>query len=352
MFLIKILIGDSMKHTIDLSKYQLRTDLAIEAAENEKIESEIKEYDTIKVTKTHLNEEIAKKIGKQEGTYITIEFDDVTDYQNRNQVTQVFENTLKELLQELKIEENNTCLVIGLGNKKSTPDSLGPLSIDNILVTRYLFLYDNPEEGFRNVSAFIPGVTGTTGIETSDLIEAAIHSIHPDFLIVIDALASRSIERVNKTIQISDSGIHPGSGVGNARKEISRKKLGIPVIAIGIPTVVDAVTIVSDTIQYMHRHYAFHKNFSKNPMHNLTISSQMNYLKENVEIKEEDKRNLLGIIGSLTEDETKQLLSEVLTPIGYNLMVTTKEIDFLIENLSQILGKGINHALHKKIKDL
>lgn len=340
-----------MKHTIDLGKYQIRTDLAIEAAENEKIESKTKLYNNIKVTKTHLNKEIAKKIDKQEGTYITIEFEDVTDYQNRNEVTNVFEETLKELLKELDIKEDNTCLVIGLGNKKSTPDSLGPLSVDNILVTRHLFLFDNPEEGFRNVSAFIPGVTGTTGIETSDLIEATIHSIKPDFLIAIDALASKSIERVNKTIQISDSGIHPGSGVGNKRKEISKNTLGIPVIAIGIPTVVDAVTIVSDTIQYMHKHYAFHKNFSKNPMHNLTISSQMNYLKKDVEINEEDKKNLMGIIGSLSEDETKQLLSEVLTPIGYNLMVTTKEIDFLIENLSQIIGKGINQALHKSIKN-
>lgn len=340
-----------MKHTIDLSRYQLRTDLAIEALENEKVESEVKTYDNIIVTKTHLIENIARRIGKQEGNYITIEFNDITDYQNRNQVTKVFAETLKNLLKELKICEDASCLVIGLGNKKSTPDSLGPLTIDNILVTRHLFLYDNPEEGFRNVSAFIPGVTGTTGIETSDLIEATVNSIKPDFLIVIDALASRSIDRVNKTIQISDSGIHPGSGVGNSRKEISQKKMGIPVIAIGIPTVVDAVTIVNDTINYMHKHYAFHKNFNKNPMSKLTINSRINYLNEEIEIKEEDKRNLLGIIGTLTEDETKQLLSEVLTPIGYNLMVTPKEIDFLIDNLSQIIGKGINHALHKKIKD-
>lgn len=340
-----------MKHTIDLSKYHIRTDLAIEALENEKVESEIKIYDDIKVTKTYLNKEISARIEKQEGTYVTIEFNDVTDYQNRNQVTNVFENTLKDLLKELKIKEDSTCLIIGLGNKKSTPDSLGPITVDNILVTRHLFLYDNPEDGFRNVSAFTPGVTGETGIETSDLIEATVRSIQPDFLIVIDALASKSIERVNKTIQISDSGIHPGSGVGNARKEISKNKLGIPVIAIGIPTVVDAVTIVSDTIQYMHKHYAFHKNFSKNPMHNLTISSQINYLKKEVEINNEDKQRLMGIIGSLSEEEIKQLLNEVLTPIGYNLMVTTKEIDFLIDNLSQIIGKGINQALHKKIKE-
>lgn len=341
-----------MKHTIDLSKYQLRTDLLIEAAENETIESKTTNYDNITVTTTYLNNEIAKKINKQEGTYITIEFEDVTDYQNRNHVTSIFEQTLKKLLLDLNIQEDNTCLIIGLGNNKSTPDALGPLTIDNILVTRHLFLYDTPEEGFRNVSALVPGVTGETGIETSDLIKATINSIKPDFIIVVDALASKSIERVNKTIQLSDSGINPGSGVGNSRKEISKKTLGIPVIAIGIPTVVDAVTIVSDTIKYMHKHYAFHKNFNKNPMHNLTVSSSINYLKKEVIINEEDKKNLMGIVGSLTEEEIKQLLEEVLTPIGYNLIVTTKEIDFLINNLSQVLGKGINYALHKKIKDI
>lgn len=340
-----------MKHAIDLSKYQIRTDLAIEASENEKIQHTIKNYNDIKVTKTKLTQNIANKINKKEGTYFTIEFKDVTDSQNKKEVINVLEQTIKEFLEILNINQNDKCLIVGLGNKKSTPDSLGPLTIENILVTRHLFLYDSPEKGFRNVSAISPGVTGETGIETSDIIEATIQSTEPDFLIVIDALASRSIERVNKTIQLSDTGIHPGSGIGNKRKEISKNSLGIPVIAIGIPTVVDAATIVNDTIQYMHKHYAFHKNFSKNPMHNLTISSQVNYLKEDIKVDEIDKKNLLGIIGSLSEEETKQLLNEVLTPIGYNLMVTTKEIDFLIENLSHVISSAINQALHENIKN-
>ena len=117
-------------------------------------------------------------------------------------------------------------------------------------------------------------------------------------------------------------------------------------------TFVDAVTVVSDTIQYMHKHYAFHKNFINNPIYNLTVSSQVNYLKDDIKINDEDRKNLLGIVGSLEEEEIKQLLSEVLTPIGYNLMVTTKEIDFLMDNLSQVLGEGINKVLHKKIKDI
>lgn len=341
-----------MKHTIDLSKYQLRTDLAIDHLESENIKNEIINYDGIKVTKIYLEDKVASKINKKEGNYITIEFEDVTDYQNRLELTKVFSNILKSLFIELEINDKMNCLVIGLGNDKSTPDSLGPLTVDKILVTRHLFLYDNPEDGFKCVSAIAPGVTGTTGIETSDLIENIINSVKPDFVLVIDALASKSIDRVNKTIQISDTGIHPGSGVGNSRKEVSKDKYGIPVIAIGIPTVVDAVTVVSDTIQYMHKHYAFHKNFINNPIYNLTVSSQVNYLKDDIKINDEDRKNLLGIVGSLEEEEIKQLLSEVLTPIGYNLMVTTKEIDFLMDNLSQVLGEGINKVLHKKIKDI
>lgn len=341
-----------MKHTIDLSKYQLRTDLAIDLLENENIKSKVSNYGNIRVTKIYLDNKTADKINKKRGNYITIEFQDVTDYQNRIDLTKIFSETLESLFDDIKINNKMNCLLIGLGNNKSTPDSLGPLTIDKILVTRHLFLYDNPEDGFKCVSAIAPGVTGTTGIETSDLIENIINSVNPDFVIVIDALASKSIDRVNKTIQISDTGIQPGSGVGNFRKEVSKDKYGIPVIAIGIPTVVDAITIVSDTIQYMHKHYAFHKNFIKNPMHNLTVTSQVNYLKNDVKINDEDRRDLLGIVGSLDEEELKQLLSEVLTPIGYNLMVTTKEIDFLMENLSQVLGNGINKVLHKKIKDI
>lgn len=342
-----------MKHTIDMSHYQIRTDLAIEAVENNgnQIESEVKEFGDIKMTKTVLNEEVAKKIEKLPGNYITIEFKDVTDYENRKELTHVFVEALRSIITDLKIKEEATALIVGLGNSKSTPDSLGPLTIDNVLVTRHLFLYDVPEDGFREVSAIVPGVTGTTGIETSDFIKNTVRTIAPDFVIAIDALASRSLDRINRTIQMSDTGIHPGSGVGNSRKEISQNTLGIPVIAIGVPTVVDAVTIVGDTIQYMHKHYAFHKKFSKNPMNHLTISSQVNYLKKDVEISDEDKINLLGIVGSLNEDEIKQLLSEVLSPIGYNFMVTTKEIDFIIENLAQIIGNGINHVLHQKIQN-
>ena len=213
-------------------------------------------------------------------------------------------------------------------------------------------MLDQLEDGFIPTSAFIPNVTGVTGIETSNLIKSVVKTVKPSVLIVIDSLASSSIDRVNKTIQITDTGIHPGSGVGNSRKEISFETIGIPVIAIGVPTVVDATVIVSDTINYMQKHYAFNKKFQNNPMSKLTISSNVNYLKSDINISLEDKKELLGLLGNFNDEEIRELIFEVLNPIGYNLMVTPKEIDFIIEKLSDIIGNGINRALHKKINNI
>lgn len=340
-----------MKHEIDLKNYQIRTDLIVEQVRDENnVSTKVYDENGIKITTVEVDKNMSEQINKKVGDYVTIEFDDVTDSHNQEIVKKIFSEQLSEIIKKTKIKDSDKCLIIGLGNDKSTPDSLGPLTIDKVLVTNHLFMYGQVEEGFRRVSAIIPGVTGTTGIETSDLIKSVVDGIKPDFLIMIDALASQALDRVNKTIQISNTGIHPGSGVGNSRKEISKDTTGIPVIAIGIPTVVDAVTVVSDTINYMQKHYAFHKKFIKNPLSKLVSSTQINYLKKEVDIEKEDKINLLGIVGSLNEMEIKQLILEVLTPIGYNLMVTPKEVDFIVEKLATILGEGINISLHEKIK--
>ncbi len=344
-----------MNHEIDLSKYQIRTDLAVEAIENVEdrtgIEEITHEQENIKVTKITLDSKSAESIHKKAGDYITIEFKDISDYQNRQEIKQVFTKNLKELLIKENLKEDAQCLVVGLGNRKSTPDALGPLTIDQILVTNHLFLLDTPEEGFRPVCAIAPGVMGETGIETSDLIQSVIAVAKPDFVIVVDALASQSITRINQTIQMSNTGIHPGSGIGNSRKEISKEILGIPVIAIGVPTVVDAVTVVNDTLQFLHKFYAFQKDFANNPMHKM-VYGQVNYLKQEINIKEEEKKELFGILGNFNEEETKVLINEVLTPIGYNLMVTPKEVDFVMQNLSDVLGNGINQALHRNVTHL
>lgn len=341
-----------MGHNIDLSNYKIRTDLAIEAIDNKKIKGitskEIIE-DGIKVTEVMIDEEASRIINKKKGNYITIEFEDVTDYENGKKVEKKFSSELTKLINKLNIDKEASCLIVGLGNSKSTPDSLGPLVINNVLVTNHLFELEEVTDGYRRVSVLVPGVMGQTGLETSEVISSLVDKFKPDFLIAIDALASQSIERVNKTIQMTDTGIHPGSGIGNSRKEISYETLKIPCIAIGVPTVVDAITIVSDTINYMHKHYTYSKLNINNPLNKLMAYSP-NYLKENITLNKKDKETLLGIVGTLEENEVKQLLFEVLTPIGFNLMVTPKEVDFLVEKLSLIIGNGINKALHYNIK--
>ncbi len=341
---------------IDMSKYDLRTDLVLESIDDidEDINVDTETINDIKITRVNVKKQYEEKLNKKKGRYITIEFDDITDTQNNTNVSDIFSKELKRLLNDLKIKDDDSCLVIGLGNEKSTADSLGPNTIDNIIVTRYLFMEEgiHIDNNYRCVSAFNPSVTGVTGIETSTLIKSIVNEIKPSFLLVIDALAAKSIERVNKTIQMTDSGIHPGSGVGNSRKEISKSTIGIPVIAIGIPTIVDAVTIVSDTIKFMMKHFSYIKETMNEPKQKLIVKKE-NYLKDKKikELETIEKQKYIGFLGTLSDDEIRNLVYEVLSPINYNLMVTPKEVDFVIHKLSLVLSRGINYALHKNIEN-
>lgn len=335
-----------MNHEVDLKNSILRTDLAVELIKTHPT----KQIDDIKITNITLNKEEADKINKKEGNYTTIEFEDVTDHTNAEKLQTIFAEELQKLLKLENINDDDMCLIIGLGNEKSTPDSLGPLVISKTLVTNYIYLYGSLDEGFRRVCAISPGVMGETGIETSNLLKSIVNTIKPNFVITIDALAASSVERVNKTIQMTDSGINPGSGVGNKRKEISKEILGIPTIAIGIPTVVDAASIVSDTIKYLYDHFAYQTANINNPATKLTAN--VNYLKlsQKFKINKEEKEKILGMVGTLSEEETKQLIYEILNPIGYNLMVTPKEEDFVVEKLAEVISTGLNKALHKQVK--
>lgn len=335
-----------MKHEVDLSKYQIRTDLVIEK-ENENFTHNEEIIDNIKITKTNLKYDNIID-NKKAGTYITIEFEDVTDSTNYKNVKNIFEKNLKNLLKETNIKNDDIGLIVGLGNIESTPDSIGPLTVQNIIVTNHIYLYDELDKNYRRISAISPNVTASNGIETSDYIKGIVNVLKPNFLIVIDALASRSIERVNKTIQLSNTGITPGSGVGNNRNEISEKTLNIPVIAIGVPTVVDAVSVVANTILFMEQHYAFYKNFFEKPISKLVPTGQINYIKKDNIPNKEDNEKILGLIGTLEENEIRSLISEVLTPIGYNMIVTPKEVDFVVKKLSNLLGEGINNSVHFK----
>ena len=235
--------------------YNFRTDLASERRdlyqkanniENQidGIESEQEDVDeNIKIERVKItNENGEKAIGKPIGTYVTIDIKKLKIAQEDEiqKASKVLTSELRKLI-DVHIDKQGEILVVGLGNIYVTPDSLGPKVINEIDVTRHLINYlpQYVEEGTRMVSAIAPGVLGTTGIETVEILKGVVDNIKPKLIIVIDALASRSIERISSTVQLSDTGIVPGAGVGNTRSEISQKTLGIPVIAIGIPTVVD-----------------------------------------------------------------------------------------------------------------
>lgn len=340
-----------MSHSIDLKNYSIHTDIVVESYDKN-IPSEgitYKEYkkNGIIVEETIINEIGEKHCNKKKGNYRNIIFEDITDKDNFKKVETVFIDVLKDFFILKDIKKNSTCLVIGLGNEKSTPDSLGPLTVDNILVTKHLYSLGEVDESYRNVSTFKPSVTGVTGIETNDLIKGIVDKISPDFIIIIDALSSSSISHLNKTIQISDSGITPGSGIGNNRNEISEETLNIPVIVIGVPTVVDSSIIVLDTLKYLLKQISYKKDNQNNHKIKLIPNNKQNYLNHHNELSDNEKNKILGMVGNLDNEELKRLIDEVLSPINYNLMVTVKEIDFLIEKLVLLISNGINKSLHE-----
>jgi spore protease len=272
-----------------------------------------------------VNEKGEKALGKPEGYYVTLEVPRL-----REKDPELTEEVSKNLAEELKtiidLPVDSTVLVIGLGNWNVTPDSLGPKVVEKLLVTKHLLEFMpekfNTKRGIRPVCALAPGVLGITGIETGEIIKGVVERIKPDLVIVIDALAARSLERISTTIQISDSGIQPGSGVGNRRMGISRESIGVPVIAIGVPTVVDAATVASDALDML-------------------ISEFERQAKPGSEFYK--------MLKTLNMEEKYQLIREVLYPFVGELVVTPKEIDSLIENTSRSLSGGLNLALHPGI---
>lgn len=313
--------------------FQIRTDLAIESRElyKEKTSQEVpgvevnkEEKDNIRITRVKILDKIgAEKMGKAIGNYITMEIPKL-----KNPDEDLKEEVSIQLAKELKNLINNDkttkTLIVGLGNWNVTPDALGPKVVERVLVTRHFFLaYKKDEdETMANVSALSPGVMGLTGIETGEIIKGVVEKTNPDLIIAIDALASRNMERVSTTIQISDTGINPGSGVGNKRQGLNEEYLGVPVIAIGIPTVVDAATMVNDTMDLI-----------------------INSMKKEAKIGTE----FYSMLEALSEDEKYALIKEVLEPFMPNTIVTPKEIDELINNLSIIIANGLNISLHPGI---
>ncbi|MFD2637495.1 GPR endopeptidase [Piscibacillus salipiscarius] len=350
-------------------EFKPRTDLAVEAQEmfveqnpDKKHELDgiiINEYKKgeYKLTRVEIDKKGSERVGKKPGNYITIESQELRkmDPEFGRKSSIILGEEIKRLMEEHTIPDDARCLIVGLGNGYVTPDALGPNTVNKLYVTSHLFKL-HPEmigEGDRSVSAFTPGVMGLTGMETSDIIFGVVRKTNPDFMIVVDALAARSIDRVNTTIQLSDTGINPGSGVGNDRKEVSKETLNIPVFSLGIPTVVDAVTITNDTIDYILKHFGREMEEGDKPGNALTpagmdFGERREFTDEDLP-DEEARQTYLGIVGALKEDEKRQLIREVLRPTGHNLIVTPKEVDEVIEYMSEVVASGINQALHDSV---
>ena len=287
-----------------------RTDLALERREVYKkakaVENEIegisyneeKVNDRVTITRVGVVDELGEKaIGKPRGEYITLDITKVK-YMEEESIQEVSEILSKEIkkLVDKHIGNQDSVLIVGLGNEYVTPDSLGPKVANDIEVTRHIIKYcpQFVKEGTREISAVSPGVLGVTGIETLEIVKGIVENVHPSLLIVIDSLCSKNIDRISSSIQISDTGIVPGGGVGNRQEELSEETLGIPVVGVGIPTVLDAATIVIDTLNNC-----------------------------DIQINEDELVN-------------KMKLNK------FNFIVTPKEIDSLIEKITTIVSEGIN----------
>lgn len=316
-------------------QFSVRTDLAIEAKElaqqtesaAEELEGvavETKETEDFRLTHVRiLSEAGSRSMGKPIGNYITIESDKLKENDAECQETLIC-LCAEQLRSLITLNKEDCILVAGLGNWNITPDALGPKVVSKILVTRHLqgTLPAEIEETVRPVAAVSPGVMGITGIETGEILKGIVDKLHPSLLIAIDALAARRSNRINAAIQMSDTGVAPGAGVGNRRMMLDEKTLGIPVVAIGVPTVVDAATLVNDT---------------------------MDRILSDMIAQTPDGSAFYETLRGLEQQEKYQMIADILGPYTGNLFVTPKEVDAVIDRLANIIANGINIALHPGI---
>lgn len=315
-----------------IEKYSVRTDLALE--EKERFESDNVEisgvvleedYDEtleIRITRVKIETENgAKAMGKPAGVYLTLEAPNlaVPDEDYHREISEKLADHMEELLHENHLTGRDiSVLVVGLGNRQVTPDALGPYVADNLCVTRHIVReygkYARGMERAQLVSAIVPGVMGQTGMETLEIVKGVVTETKPDLVIAVDALAARNSRRLNRTIQIADTGIHPGSGVGNHRNGLTRETLGVPVIGIGVPTVVDAATIVSDT------------------MENLIQAMETS----------ETLKGVGEVLKMYNNAEKYELVKELISPHLNGMFVTPKDEDEMVKQISYTISESLN----------
>lgn len=267
-----------------------------------------------------------KQIGKPPGDYITIESLSLrnSDREAQDRLSSVLGNELEKMIDWNQLQtppgEEPTILVVGLGNWNATPDALGPRVVHHLMITRHLYYESPPElrEGMRPVCGLAPGVLGITGIQTAEIIRGVVDKVRPGLLIVVDSLAANSTDRLGATIQLANTGINPGSGLGGKRMGINRETMGIPVIAVGVPTVVNAVTIANDSIEHLLNH------------------PRMSSVRSTIDLNDYEKQ---------------QVIREVLQPFLGNLFLALKGVDELIQDNARVIAGGLNLALHPDINE-
>lgn len=324
-----------------VEKYKIRTDLAMEQKERFEsdhvevsgvvLEEEYDEEKEIKITTVRIETENgAKAMGKPVGTYLTLEAPNMAaaDEGYHREISETLAGFLEKYMKDTEEnqEKGYSVLVVGLGNREVTPDALGPYVVDQLNVTRHIVQeygrYAVGKGGSRIVSAIVPGVMAQTGMESAEIIRGIVNETTPDLIMVIDALAARSTKRLNRTIQISDAGIYPGAGVGNHRSEITKDTMGIPVIAIGVPTVVDAATIVNDTME----------NF-------ITALETSETLK-----------GVGVVLQGYNSAEKYELVKELIAPHLNGMFVTPKDIDDTVRRISYTISEAMNMLFAEKEK--
>ena len=315
-----------------LRNYGVRTDLALEEKERFEsddveiqgvvLEEDYDEEQELKVTRVEIRTENgAKAMGKPVGTYLTLETPNlaIPDEETHMNISARLCGYIGELIRKNTEEKDDlSVLVVGLGNRNVTPDALGPYVADHLSVTRHIVKeygkYAMGVDHANLISAIVPGVMGQTGMESTEIVRGIVNEIHPDLVIAVDALAARNSKRLNRTVQIADTGIHPGSGVGNHRSGLTEETLGVPVIGIGVPTVVDAATIVNDTME----------NF----IAALETSDSLKGVGE--------------VLRSYNAGEKYEFVKELIAPHLNGMFVTPKDVDEMIHHISHTISEALN----------
>ena len=313
---------ETIVHEVDKLNNCFRSDLAdelIEKTNKGEYEIENRKYKDISISKISILKE-DNSLNKKIGTYVSIAFNNLEEKESRNDIKDVFVESLKNMLTSIKLKSEDKILVVGLGNEDFSADALGPMASKEVIVTSHLFTIEDFDikDGTRQVSLISPGVMGQTGLETADIVKSVCDFYKPKVVIFIDALATRSMNRINKVIQITDTGIAPGSGIGNNRKALDKEYLGCECICIGVATVVGISSIVYETISLIEKMYG----------------------------------DLPAVYSPLKEENRYHIISSLLEDHNMEMIVTPKQIDEDIKNIAYIIGNSINEAVHNNVSNL